>query len=97
MSFHIDILSIRHRDGEVGLVEIDYSIQDCVDKGWLDPTGEGTWTRKEINIREHCDEGESPVGKDIVPDPRYGEKMNLKLIQHNGRWMADMGRGLLFR
>mgnify|MGYP001608227283 CR=1 FL=1 len=54
MSFHIDILPIRNttprpelwgscpppEPGELSSVEIGYTIQDCVDKGWLVDRGD---------------------------------------------------------
>ena len=99
MSFHIDIIPAVHiPTGEVGWhYEVDYTIQDCVAQGWLDPTVPGgLWTRKEIDLsfepedEEHAQEYR-PVDPDHIPDPEYGKnlRLNLKLVE--GRWVHDEG------
>lgn len=95
MAFHVDIVSIILADGTTDLIEVDYTVDDCVGKGWLSP--EGIWLRKEIDVRAYCHVNECPNGPDRIPDPCYGRDQKLKLVQRNGKWMADMGDGLFFR
>lgn len=92
MAFHIDILSHKESpDAEQDVCEIDYTVDDCVNRGWLSP--EGIWTRQTV---------EPPDTDGIYPglpcpDSRFGQDLGLRLVQKNGKWVADMGGGLLFK
>lgn len=96
MSFYIQIFPGRNREtGEIDycVFEQDFSIQDCVNNGWLDPTVPGgLWTRKEINrgfdpIDDDGDDcGYDPIEPFLIPDPQYGENLHLNLGMTKKSW-----------
>ena len=69
MAFHIDILPIAYKnaspekwggdppaDGERSVVEIDYTLADCVRRGWLTKKDEGwVWTREIVEVPDGAD------------------------------------------
>lgn len=100
MAFHIDILRYKCDNGayttadgvKCDLCEIDYTIDDCIGRGWMSP--DGIWTRQTI---EPPDTDYEYVDLPM-PDPVFGKDMHLKLVRaKTGKWVADMGDGLLFK
>lgn len=94
MAFHIDVLPIRFADGSLDVIEIDYTVDDCVRAGWLDPET-SIWIRKEIQVPIPTpDEGDEPYEFEGGPwsDRTFGQDLQLKLVQtSSGKWIADFG------
>lgn len=94
MAFHIDILPYKASpDAEQSVCEIDYTVDDCINRGWL--SAEGIWTRQTVEPPDT-----ERIYPDLpCPDPRFGQDLKLKLLRspHTGKWVADIGGGLLFR
>lgn len=89
MSFHIDIIRVKEPDGKDDYYEFDYSIDECVKNGWLDPET-GIWTRQTVEAPDDDNEYSS------LPraDPRCGQNLGLKLVEIDGQWLADFGHSL---
>ena len=69
MAFHHDILRFRETpDDEWDWVEVEYSLQECIDLGWYDLETR-TWLRKTIEIPDK--DGEYPGLP--RPDSEYGK------------------------
>ncbi len=47
MSFYHDIYRIKNADGTARVIEIEYSLEDCVRRGWFDPE-KCQWIRQEV-------------------------------------------------
>jgi hypothetical protein len=101
MAFHIDILRYQDEEGsyttadgvKCDLCEIDHTIDDCIERGWMSP--EGIWLRQTVEPPDT-----EYVYVDLpCPDPLFGKDMGLKLVKSptTGKWVADMGGGLLFK
>jgi hypothetical protein len=85
MAFHHDIIWGKHKvTGEITeLFESEYSIQECIRRGWLDTTVPGgLWVRQFID--RSFDPGEEedlmeylPLEPTQIPDPCFGQ--NLKM------------------
>jgi hypothetical protein len=103
MAFHIDILPTTPKDGsprdEWDCIENDYSIQECVDNGWLDPET-GIWTRKVIEVPETDPDDDFVYVNGPWDDPNHGKDMGLNLVQvtladGSQRWVHREGDGYL--
>lgn len=84
MAFHIDILFYLPSGADspndltgADWLEIEYTLDECVQKGWLDPQT-GLWLRSEV---EAPDEDEFYVGLP-APDPSFGKVVvDVPLVQ----------------
>ena len=80
MSFHIDIIPIYYLDSNsVESVEFEYSIQDCIDLGWLKHRGGEGWFWDRIDV--------------FLPEPWEDEEEGL--FQYTRPWYTDKSFGNL--
>jgi len=99
MSFHIDSTPVIAPDGTKTALETDYSIDDCVNEGWLDPTVPGgLWTRK-MHPHERCHHDGYTTDPNIDwADNRCGKTLGLNLVKtDDGRWVHEEGNGMRLR
>ena len=101
MAFIHDIF--RTGPGKYDMVECEHTIQDCVDQGWIDPET-GLWTREFVEASDYVKKrrvANNYEAPDRTPFSLHGKRAlpeGMKLVQaSDGRWVADVGGGLLFK
>lgn len=84
MAFYIDILPTAPKNGSPrgrwDCVEIEYTVQECIDNGWLDPET-GIWTRKVVEVPEPDPDDDFVYVNGPWDDPSFGKDMGLNLVQ----------------
>lgn len=74
----------------ISVLEIDYSLNECVQKGWYDPATD-TWTRDTIEAPDDYHE----YSMLPCPDRRFGQKLGLRVELIDGRYWHKAGFDLL--
>ena len=99
MSFHIDIIPVIDPDGSKTYLESDYSIDECVKEGWLDPTVPGgLWVREVVDKEHHLQDGYTAVPNMDWTDSMCGRNMGLNFVKtDDGRWVHEESNGMRLR
>jgi len=99
MAFYIDIIPAIAPDGSKTWLETDWTIDECIAEGWLDPTVPGgLWIRKMVPHEDYREDGFTTDPDRDWTDSRFGQNLGLNLVKTaDGRWVHEEPDGMRLR